>query len=279
MKSGYPKGSRFFKKGTHMILEEIKLNHKLGSLSKDLSIKVYKKIDSTNTRAKLFAESKSNTNAIFIAKEQTAGRGRLGRTFVSTKGNGLYLSILLNKKLPPEFATALTTYMAVIASRAIHTVAGVQPKIKWVNDLYLSGKKLAGILTEGKASENGESLDYAVVGIGVNLLKQDFPDNVKTIATTLENECQKQIDPIELAAHIISDFFENLSLVGTPELAEEYRHRSFLIGERVNVIKPTSTYSATVNGITDKCELMLTLEDGTKEILSTGEVSVRIANS
>ena len=243
-----------------------------------MSIKVYKKIDSTNTRAKLFAESKSNTNAIFIAKEQTAGRGRLGRTFVSTKGNGLYLSILLNKKLPPEFATALTTYMAVIASRAIHTVAGVQPKIKWVNDLYLSGKKLAGILTEGKASENGESLDYAVVGIGVNLLKQDFPDNVKTIATTLENECQKQIDPIELAAHIISDFFENLSLVGTPELAEEYRHRSFLIGERVNVIKPTSTYSATVNGITDKCELMLTLEDGTEEILSTGEVSVRIAN-
>ena len=258
-----------------MILEELKLKRKLNKLSKDLSIKVYKKIDSTNTRAKIFAENKIGTNAVFIANEQTAGRGRLGRTFVSSKGKGLYLSILLNEKLPPDFATALTTYMAVIASRAIKTVTGVQPQIKWVNDLYLSGKKCAGILTEGKAADNGQSLSYAVVGIGINLLSQDFPDDVKSIATTLEDECKKRIGSIDIASHIISGFFENLSLVGSSELAEEYRRHSFLIGERVNVIKPTSTYTASVKGITDRCELILTLDDGKEEILSTGEVSVR----
>ena len=258
-----------------MILEELKLKRKLNKLSKDLSIKVYKKIDSTNTRAKIFAENKIGTNAIFIASEQTAGRGRLGRSFVSTKNKGLYLSILLNEALPPEFATSLTTYMAVIASRAVSSLSGVTPDIKWVNDLYLGGKKCAGILTEGKASESGDTLDYAVVGIGINLCKQDFPDEVKAIATTLEDECKKRVNRCDLAALIVKEFFEGLHLVGSREIAEEYKSRSFLIGKQVTVIKPTLEYEATVKDITDKCELLLALEDGTEEILSTGEVSVR----
>ena len=258
-----------------MILEELKLKRKLNKLSTDLSIKVYKKIDSTNTRAKIFAENKIGTNAVFIANEQTAGRGRLGRTFVSLKGKGLYLSILLNEKLPPEFATSLTTYMAVIASRAISSLSGVTPDIKWVNDLYLGGKKCAGILTEGKSSESGDALDFAVVGIGINLYKQEFPDEVKAIATTLEDESERKVNRCDLAALIVKEFFENLHLVGSPEIAEEYKSRSFLIGKQVTVIKPTLEYNATVKNITDKCELLLTLEDGREEILSTGEVSVR----
>ena len=258
-----------------MILDKIRFKHKTGALSNKLSINIYKTTDSTNTQAKLFAEAEESGNAIFIASEQTAGRGRLGRSFVSNKNKGLYLSILLNDKLPPEFATALTTYMAVIASRAICKISGTQPKIKWVNDLYLGGKKCAGILTEGKASEDGNTLDYAVVGIGINICRQDFPEDVKTIATTLEDECGKKINSINLAALIVKDFFENLHLVGTPELTEEYISQSFLIGKKVTVIKPTSEYEATVKNITDKCELTLTLEDGTEEILSTGEVSVR----
>ena len=240
-----------------------------------MSINVYKKIDSTNTQAKLHTERGRCGNAIFVASEQTAGRGRLGRSFVSNKNKGLYLSILLNEKLPPEFATALTTYMAVVASRAIFSLSGVTPDIKWVNDLYLGGKKCAGILTEGKASESGDTLDYAVVGIGINLCKQDFPDEVKAIATTLEDECKKRVNRCDLAALIVKEFFENLHLVGSPEIADEYKSRSFLIGKQVTVIKPTLKYAATVKDITDKCELLLTLEDGTEEILSTGEVSVR----
>ena len=258
-----------------MILEELKLKRKLNKLSKDLSIKVYKKIDSTNTRAKIFAENKIGTNAVFIANEQTAGRGRLGRSFVSNKNKGLYLSILLNKALPPEFATSLTTYMAVIAARAIYSLSGITPDIKWVNDLYLGGKKCAGILTEGKASESGDTLEYAVVGIGINLFKQEFPDEVKKVATTIEDESERKVNRCDLAALVVKEFFANLHLVGSLEIAEEYKSHSFLIGKQVTVIKPTLEYAATVKDITDKCELLLTLEDGTEEILSTGEVSVR----
>lgn len=258
-----------------MILDKLRIRRKIGALFKELSINVYKKIDSTNTQAKLHAERVRCGNAIFVASEQTAGRGRLGRSFVSNKNKGLYLSILLNEKLPPEFATALTTYMAVVASRAIFSLSGVTPDIKWVNDLYLGGKKCAGILTEGKASESGDTLDYAVVGIGINLCKQDFPDEVKAIATTLEDECKKRVNRCDLAALIVKEFFEGLHLVGSRKIAEEYKSHSFLIGKQVTVIKPTLEYAATVKDITDKCELLLTLEDGTEEILSTGEVSVR----
>lgn len=257
-----------------MSLDRFQIEQRLGDLSKELSITVYKTIDSTNTQAKIVAESDDVKRCIFVTSEQTAGRGRLGRTFSSNKGKGLYLSILIKEDMPADFATSLTTYMAVIARRAIHSVTDADPKIKWVNDIYLGGKKLAGILTEGKAKCEG-TLAYAVVGIGINLLKQEFPEDVKAIATTIEDECGKAINVNELASLIVKEFFENLHLVGTTELADEYRAHSFLIGERVNVIKPTTTYEASVSGITDKCELILELPGGEVEILSTGEVSVR----
>ena len=258
-----------------MSLNEGYIKKKIGSLKKDVQIITYDTIDSTNTQAKLYAESRDGERAVFIAGAQTAGRGRLGRSFISEAGKGLYLSILLSGGFEPDFAVSLTTYMAVIASRAIEKLAKIETRIKWVNDIYAGGKKLAGILTEGKAANDGRSLAYAVVGIGINLLKQEFDENVKTIATTVEDECGEKIDINSLAALIVKEFFENLGFVGTKEIAKEYKSRSFLIGEEVNVIKPTHEYQAHVTDITDKCELVLTLPDGTTEILSTGEVSVR----
>ena len=258
-----------------MSLKERRIKREIGALSKDLPIIVYKTMDSTNTQAKLSADSGQYKDAVFIASEQTAGRGRLGRSFISEGGKGLYLSILLGGPFAPDFAISLTTYMAVIAARCIEKLSGTNPQIKWVNDIYLGGKKLAGILTEGKADESGEALGYAVVGIGINLLKQEFDSEVKSIATTLEDECGKKVDVNTLAAMIVKEFFENIPLAGTTEIAKEYKSRSFLIGERVNVIKPTETYEALVTDITDKCELVLKLDDGKTEILSTGEVSVR----
>lgn len=262
-----------------MSLKRRRIKRKIGALSKNLPIIVYKTIDSTNTRAKNSAEGGEYKDAVFVASEQTAGRGRLGRSFISEGGKGLYLSILLGGPLEPDLAVSLTTYMAVIASRCIEALTSTEPKIKWVNDIYLGGKKVAGILTEGKADESAEALEFAVVGIGINLLKQEFDPEVKLIATTLEDECGKKVDVNTLAAMIIKEFFENLPLLlsDSKEIAAEYRSRSFLIGERVTVIKPTESYNATVTDITDKCELVLALDNGKGEILSTGEVSVRMA--
>ena len=261
-----------------MSLNASSIKEQLGELSEELSINIYKTIGSTNTEAKLAAESGLTKNAIFAASEQTAGRGRLGRSFSSNKNKGLYLTILLSNELPVDFATSLTTYMAVIATRAIGSLTSIDPKIKWVNDIYAGGKKLAGILTEGKAKSVG-TLSYAAVGIGINVARQEFPEDVKAIATTVEDECGEVIDLNKLTAVIVKDFFDNLYLVGTRELADEYRSRSFLIGEKVNVIKSTTTYEAIVKDITDRCELLLELPDGTPEILSTGEVSVRKINN
>lgn len=258
-----------------MSLNEKKINTLLGDLSKNLQLLVYKTIDSTNTAAKRLGDSKLCKRAVLIASEQTSGRGRLGRSFVSADKKGLYLSILLGEELPAEFATSLTTYMAVMAARAIDSLSGLKVDIKWVNDIYSGGKKLAGILTEGKASDNGQALSYAVVGIGINLLSQNFPDEIKNIATTVEDECGKKIDINELSALLIKEFFDNLHLVGTKELADEYRSRSFLIGKDVTVIKPTKNYPALVMDITNKCNLILKLADGTIETLSTGEVSIK----
>ena len=249
----------------------------IGSLSEEISIITYQTIDSTNTQAKLYAEREEGKNAVFIASEQTAGRGRLGRSFISEAGKGLYLSILLGGGFKPDFAVSLTTYMAVIASRAIEQLSGIETKIKWVNDIYAGGKKLSGILTEGKSANDGKTLSYAVVGIGINLLKQEFTEEVRSVATTLEDECGEVIDINSLTALIVEEFFENLDYAGSLKIAEEYKRRSFLIGEDVNVIKPSGEYQARVVDITDKCELVLALPDGTTEILSTGEVSVRKA--
>ena len=261
-----------------MSLKKRRIKRKIGALSNDLPIIVYKTIDSTNTQAKLSADNGQYKNAVFIASEQTAGRGRLVRSFISEGGKGLYLSILLGGPLEPDLAVSLTTYMAVIASRCIEHLTATEPKIKWVNDIYLGGKKVAGILTEGKADESAEALEFAVVGIGINLLKQEFDPEVKCIATTLEDECGKKVDINTLAAMIVKEFFENLPLLlaSSKEIAAEYKSRSFLIGERVTVIKPTESYTALVTDITDKCELALTLDSGDIEILSTGEVSVRM---
>ena len=157
-----------------MKLNENVIRENLGVFCNKTPIYVYNSIDSTNTKAKKMHEDGYVGNAVVIADAQTGGRGRMGRSFISDEGKGLYLSILLDKEHIHGTGVALTTYMAVIAARVIERISGVDVRIKWVNDLYVNGRKLAGILTEGKTDPDDGSLVYAVCGIGVNILTQDF---------------------------------------------------------------------------------------------------------
>ena len=241
-----------------------------------MPIIIYKTTNSTNTRAKEYTESAVRQSAVFIASEQTAGRGRLGRSFISESEKGLYMSILLDKASSGKSGLAITTYMAVIACRVIERLAPVKPEIKWVNDIYLDGKKLAGILTEGRINPTDGSLDYAVCGIGINLCKQEFDNEVRSIATTLEDASGARVDINELAAELIREFFNDLPLVGSKKIAEEYKSRSFVIGKDVRVIKSDCEYTAHVTDITDDCELLIKIADGRTERLFTGEVSLKI---
>lgn len=253
-------------------IDEARLRELLGELS-DIPIYIYDVTASTNLTAIEYARGGGVCPAVFIAEEQTAGRGRLGRSFISPGGCGIYMSVVTRVRENTD-PTAITTYAACVISDAIEHKTGLSPLIKWVNDLYLGERKLAGILTQGIIDPDSSAITHAVMGVGINVLG-DAPEGVRDIATTLEAEGALSPDRTALIAEIIKEYITHLDAVGTRRLADSYRRRSCLIGRAVNVITPMETYPATVVGITDEAKLELILEDGTRELLSTGEVSVR----
>ena len=249
------------------IIEELE---KLGVIPPEIIF--FESTDSTNTRAKEYAREKHSAEkrpVVFIANEQTGGRGRRGRSFVSEQGAGIYLSILTYPDESGSDATAATARAAVMLSEAIESLCDCSIKIKWVNDLYLGGKKLAGILTEGEMGENGK-IAYQVVGMGINVYKNAISDEISTIATSIEGETNHKIDRSKLAARIISKFMSERG-----DLYDEYKSRSFIIGKTVTVIKLAESYEAKVLDITPDFSLLIE-RDGKQERLFTGEISLKI---
>ena len=257
------------------------IREKLPDKYKNIDIFGYDMTTSTNALALEYArgEGACTDVAIFIADGQTAGRGRLGRSFLSPKGHGIYLSIL-TKVESGTSPVGVTTYAAVAAARVIEDLTGMTPSIKWVNDIYLGGRKVAGILTQGVTEPSGR-LTHAVMGIGINVYGELVSEELASIATTIENEARISGTPVQLSrteivARLITEYLDNLGSVGTIELADEYRRRSFVIGKKVTVHTPNGTYPATVTGINDACELILLLDSGEEKTLGTGEVSIRL---
>ena len=257
--------------------ERIKDGSVNGAKLADIPIFALDSTDSTNLDARRYAEEHPEIAcALFVADSQTAGRGRLGRSFLSQGGVGLYFSLLLRGVGEAVNALSLTTFSAVALCRAISKVADVEPKIKWVNDVYLGEKKLAGILTEGKLSSDGSGkLDYAIIGIGVNVGRQDFGE-LSSVATDIESECGYRPNRASLAGELLAELVLNLDLAGTRETEEEYISRSMLLNRRVRVIEPACEYPATVLGIAEGCTLRVRLDTAEEKILCTGEVSLKL---
>ncbi len=225
--------------------------------------------DSTNQRAKEYVrEESSRAPAVFTAEEQSAGRGRRGRSFDSAKGAGLYISFLF--RVNEDFdAAKITVGAAVKTCRVIESVSGVDAGIKWVNDIFVSGRKLAGILTEGEMGDAG----YVICGIGINLYEREFPDELSEVVTTLERECGKRVDKELLTARLIDEFFKPED---AEELLSEYRRRSVILGRRVEVRKILGeVYPATVIEIADDGALMVERDGGVRERLISAEVSIK----
>ena len=230
----------------------------------------YEETDSTNTRAKEYAKSTDcKETVVFIANSQTAGRGRLGRSFVSNLGMGIYMSILTYPSNTGFNATSETARAAVCLARATEGVCNCKTEIKWVNDLYIGGKKLAGILTEGEIDSKGK-LAYQVVGMGINVYKKSISDEIKDIATSIEGELGNAVDRSMLAARMITEIMSNVS-----DVYGEYKTRSMVIGKDVTVIKLNESYEAKVIDLNPDFSLLLD-RDGKTEKLFTGEVSIRI---
>ncbi|MCQ2413170.1 MAG: biotin--[acetyl-CoA-carboxylase] ligase [Clostridia bacterium] len=237
----------------------------------------FSETDSTNRQAKLYAEEHPGACALFVADSQTAGRGRRGHTFDSAAGVGIYMSLLLCPTLPPERAIRLTTSAAVAVCKTVEKLTGAKTQIKWVNDVYLNGKKAVGILTEGAFDLETGAFRYAVIGIGINVKDREFPAEIAATATSIEKETGIAPNRAELIAGIVRELTETPP--DSPSLTEEYRKRMFLIGKRVNVLSPAGTYSATVLGVGENCELTVRDEGGNVLFLSSGDVSIRPGKS
>lgn len=262
------------KNGYHLTSQPKQLNETcIQSAFLEDAVHVYQTIDSTNTQAKLHADTITN-RGIFIASEQTAGRGRYGRTFYSPMGSGVYISVIYPAKTIQKQLQLVTPLAAVALSRAISTQLGIEVGIKWVNDLFLNGKKVSGILTEAIYSVEAGVLDYVIIGMGVNVTTpQSIPNELVDVIGYLTND---QVDMNALAIAIVTELFALLEQLPNSNFMAEYIERSILIGESVTVQKPNETFHALVKDITPYG--LLVIENENKEILTLehAEVSVRL---
>ena len=228
------------------------------------TVTVVEEIPSTNTALKELAAQGAPMGTVLMADRQTAGRGRLGRQFHSPEG-GLYLSVLV----PP--ADAVTCRAAVAAARAIESLCDAKIDVKWVNDLYLNGRKVAGILAEGVFAPDG-TLAAVVLGIGINVGETTFPDDLQPIATSLGNE-GFVLTREDLASVFLTGLTQ--TLCADVSVMEEYRRRNLVLGRQITVLRGGETYPATAETVTDAGHLLVRTVDGETRELNSGEVSIR----
>ncbi len=239
-----------------------------------LSFDVYDCVDSTNRIAKERGDNGAPEGLVVLADSQTAGRGRLGRSFCSPADTGLYMSVLLRPQLPAQKALSITTAAAVAVCRAIERVSDRKAQIKWVNDVYCDGKKVCGILTE--AAFDGGNMAYAVLGIGINVNapKNGFPADIADIAASVYD--QTKGDRNALVAAVLDAFFEEYAHIEEKRYVDEYRARSCLVGKRVTVKAPSGDRDAVAIGVDEQCRLRVRYANGREEALSSGDVSIKL---
>lgn len=255
-----------------------------------IPVKTERIVSSTNTVLKQYVAQGQESDMILLAEEQSGGRGRRGRSFYSPEGTGLYMSLLLHPKMTPEEAAMLTTVAAAAEAAALERISGLDVKIKWVNDVWIRNKKISGILTEGSVSMEDGHLEYAIVGIGINIYEPDggFPEEIKDVAgAVFTNDISRENLRNRIASEVLCQFLTYYRMLPQKAYLEEYRKRSIAIGKQVKIIQPegakipetengASREHALVIGIDDQCHLQVQYDDGTRESLSNGEISIKL---
>lgn len=233
-------------------------------------------VTSTNTILKQRAENGEDEGLLLVASEQTAGKGRLGRSFSSQKGTGVYFSLLLHPDLNLADSLLITTCAAVAVAKAIEEISGKNTAIKWVNDIYMNDRKVAGILTEASFDIKNERLAYAVLGIGINICFNEIPHEIKDIAGSVFNENDIIPDaPSKIVGRTVDIFMSEYKNITQKNFLPFYIEHDYLKNQPIRVIKPTGDRDAVAKGIDRDFRLLVTYDDGTWENLSTGEVSVK----
>lgn len=262
-------------------LSESAIRARLGETARvGTTLRCFEQIDSTNAYLKRVAADGAADGTVAIADEQTGGRGRRGRGFLSPAGKGVYLSVLLRPEVEPARLLPLTGFVAVATCDAVERVASVRPQIKWTNDLVLGGKKLCGILTELSVEGESGALQYVVVGIGVNAshTKEDFAGGLEDIATSLAIETGKSVSRAALAAAMIEELdrlYAALLTGETQPYLDAYRRDCLTIGREVQLLWQDTRERVRAVDVDDELGLVVIRGDGRRDVIRTGEVSVR----
>lgn len=237
----------------------------------------YDEIDSTNNRAKEAGDNGAAHGTLFVSDMQVAGKGRRGRVWKSPSGSSIYMTILLYPKVAPIKAPQLTLVMAIAVAEGIQKVTGLETKIKWPNDIVVNGKKICGILTE--MSTEIDYINHVVIGVGINVNQDTFPEDIRSTATSLKIELGSNVKRSELIAAVMESFetcyetfMKTEDLSGLQEL-----YNSMLVNKdrEVKVLEPGNEYKAHALGINQTGELIVRTPEGEEKEIYAGEVSVR----
>ena len=260
---------------------EPEIRHFLGETDRvGRTLVCLEEVDSTNLRARQLAAEGAADGTVVVADRQTAGRGRLGRSFQSPGGRGIYLTALLRPNLPPERLSPVTAMAGVAVCRAVERLCKVSPGLKWPNDPVLEGKKLCGILTElSLEGETGRVQDL-VLGIGINVSQrpEDFTPEVREMATSLTQALGRPMSRPALAAEVIREVDQLYAALAAGELEPylaEYRRRCVNLGRTVRLLGPGGGETAEALDIDADFGLVVRTADGTVRSVRSGEVSVR----
>ena len=247
----------------------------------DWVIQTMESTTSTNDLAKLYANQNSTTPAIFISEEQTAGRGRLGRKFVSPSKTGLYISLCLFPTIALEDLSLITCATAVACVETLEELTGKSLNIKWVNDLFYQDKKVGGILTEVISDFESQQVQALIVGIGINLIDspQSFPEELHSIVGSIFSSKEEYNESSFNRNHFIAQFLEKWTFyyqnLSKREFIESYKEHSNVIGKSIKVIEGTQVYHAYAKDIDENGHLIIEKQDKSLHALSYGEVSIR----
>lgn len=238
-------------------------------------IQVFQETTSTNDVIEKLARDGVKEGAVVFAEAQTKGRGRLGRRWVSTKGAGLWFSVLLRPPLRTMAATRLTIGAATAAARAITRQTGLHTEVKWPNDLLLRGKKVAGILTEMSAEL--DTVKYLILGLGINVNQPEFPPEIRRLATSLNIEGGEPVNRAELAAALLRELDNDYHRICTgkfPELADEWESQCATIGRNVTILVGTRKLQGRAEALDADGALLLRTQHGHLERIIGGDVTV-----
>ena len=260
------------------LLSEAAIVPLLSEALKGHRVIAHKTIDSTNLEAKRIVNEDPTFEGVILSEEQTKGRGRLGRVFYSPSESGLYMSLVLRPVADLDNATLITTAAAVAVCQAIETLTGKKPQIKWVNDIFLDGRKVCGILTEGIMDMESRTIGTIILGIGLNFREPetDFPDEIQSIAGTLFDKKNAAVTRNQMVAEILNHFYLLYPDLVKRSYLDEYRKRCFVLGEQVTFPQGNETIEAKAIAIDNDGGLVVALPNGKTKILTFGEISIKI---